>query len=165
MAETVGKGDVAPAFELADVNGRQYSLKDALVNGPLLATFFKITCPTCQFTLPFVERLYQQFREHSIQIWGISQDTARDSRRFAQQFGITFPVLIDEEPYETSQEYGLVHVPTLFLIREDGRVEISRDGFSKRDLLEMQKWFAKHFLASSVELFRDGEAIPEYKPG
>jgi peroxiredoxin len=165
MATTVTEGAVAPSFELAGMEGKSYSLEAALKNGPVFAVFFKVNCPTCQFTLPFIERLYQQFRSEGIQIWGISQDVARDSRRFTEQFGITFPVLIDEEPYEISQQYGLVYVPTFFLISADAQVKVSGDGFSKHDLLEVQKWFAKHFSRSPADLFKASEKIPEYKPG
>jgi peroxiredoxin len=165
MPTTVTVGQVAPAFELVGADGRRYSLKEALAKGPLLAAFFKVSCPTCQFTFPFIERLYQQFRAQGAQVWGISQDASRDSQRFAKEFGVTFPILIDEEPYETSQEYGLAYVPTLFLIAPDGQVEISSDGFSKGDLLAIQKSFAGRFGATPAELFRPSERIPEYKPG
>jgi peroxiredoxin len=165
MGITVTVGQGAPAFELAEMNGGRYSLQETLSKGPLLAAFFKVSCPTCQFTFPFIERLYQQFHAQGFRIYGISQDTARDSQRFARQFGITFPILIDEEPYEISKEYGLVYVPTLFLIKPDGRVEASSDGFSKSDLLEIQRWLAKHFNTPPAELFRTAERVPEYKPG
>jgi len=147
------------------MDGRLYSLNQALMQGPLLAAFFKVSCPTCQFTLPFLERLHRQFRGQPLHVWGISQDTVHDSKRFAEHFGVSFPILIDEEPYETSQEYGLVYVPTLFLINPQGQVEVSANGFSKNDLLRMQKWLVEYFGARPAELFRPSEKIPEYKPG
>lgn len=158
-------GKAAPPFKLTSTDGKTYSLAEGLTHGPVLAAFFKASCPTCQYTFPFVERLYQQLHARGIQIWGISQDTARDSHRFAKTYGVTFPILIDEEPYETSQEYGLEYVPTLFLIAPDGQVEISSDGFSKSDLIEMQKSLARHFSATPPALFLPNEKIPEYKPG
>jgi peroxiredoxin len=161
----VVSGKTAPTFDLSGMDGKTYSLKDALARGPVLAAFFKVSCPTCQYTFPFLERLYQQFRAQSAQVWGISQDTARDSQRFAKTYGITFPILIDEEPYETSQEYGLEYVPTLFLIAADGQVESSSDGFSKVDLLGMQKSLAKRLSVTPPPLFLQSEKIPEYKPG
>src|SRR5215469_5812718 len=118
----VSTGKVAHPFELTSADGHPYSLEEGLSRGPVLAAFFKVACPTCQYTFPFLERLYQQFRPHPIQIWGISQDDAESSRRFAKEFRITFPVLIDDYPYETSRAFGLTHVPTLFLIAHGGRV-------------------------------------------
>ena len=162
---TVAVGKIAPPFELASMDGKTYLLRDALAQGPVLAAFFKVSCPTCQYTFPFLERLYQQFRAQDLQLWGISQDTARDSQRFAKTYGVTFPILIDEEPYETSQEYRLEYVPTLFLIAPDGQVQISSDGFSKVDLLEIQRRLARRFSVTPPPLYLPGEKIPEYKPG
>ena len=52
-------GKSAPHFELAAIDGKSYSLQEGLKRGPVLAAFFKVNCPTCQYTLPFLERLYQ----------------------------------------------------------------------------------------------------------
>ena len=165
MPKTVAEGQTAPTFQLGGADGHQYSLTDALSKGPVLAVFFKVTCPTCQFTLPFIERLYRQFAAQGIQVWGISQDVAEEAQRFAKQFGVTFPVLLDEEPHELSQEYRLVYVPTLFLINSDRRIEISGDGFSKRALLGSHQWFSAYFHTTPPDLFLPGEHVPEYKPG
>lgn len=162
---TIKKGETGPAFTLPGMEGSRYSLREALARGPLLAAFFKVSCPTCQYTFPFVERLHQQFRAKGIQIWGVCQDNARDSQRFAKEFGTTFPILIDDYPYETSREYGIKFVPTLFLISSGGRVELVSDGFAKVDLLEIQKWFAKSCSVQPPALFLPNEKVPEFKPG
>ena len=153
MAATAA-GKTAPPIELADTDGKQHSLHPALAKGPVLAAFFKVSCPTCQYTFPFVERIYQQMRDKGVQVWGISQDNAPDSQRFAREYDITFPILIDDDHYETSLEYGVKYVPTLFLIAPDGHVQISSEGFTKADLLEIHKSFAKQLSAKPPELFQ-----------
>lgn len=158
-------GKVAPPFEMTGTDSKKYSLKEALERGPVLAAFFKVECPTCQYTFPFVERLYQRFRAQDVQIWGISQDDARDSQRFAKEYRVTFPILIDKHPYKTSREYGLEYVPTLFLIAPDGHVELTSEGFCKVDLLALQKSLAKHLSTAPGELFQPSDKVPEYKPG
>ncbi len=155
----------APAFDLTGIDGQRYSLSEALARGPVLAAFFKVSCPTCHYTFPFLERLYQQFRSQGMQLWGIVQDTARDGQRFAQERGITFPILVDPEPYATSRQYRLKFVPALFLIEPDGHIAWSGDGFSKADLLEIQQYFARHFATQPPPLFAPDEKVPEYKPG
>lgn len=163
--QTVQTGTIAPSFELLATDGKRYASQEALAQGPLLAAFFKVSCPTCQYTLPFIERLYQQFRDRGVRIWGISQDEAKPSVQFAKEFGVTFPILLDGDHYATSLDYGLKYVPTLFLIGRDGRIELTTDGFSKADLLEIQRALSKHLSATLGELFRKDEKIPEYKPG
>jgi len=162
---TVAAGQPAPTFKLTGIDSKKYSLEEALGQGPLLLAFFKVSCPTCQYAIPFIERLYQQFREQGMQVWAISQDDARDSERFAEEYSVTFPILLDEYPYETSREYGLEYVPTLFLLKRDRHVELTSDGFSKTDLLEIQRSMAKIFSTKPPRLFQPNEKVPEFKPG
>ncbi len=158
-------GKSAPPFGLIATDGKTYSLAEARKNGPVLAAFFKVTCPTCQYTFPFLERLHQQLRANGVQIWGIAQDGVKDSQRFAREYSVTFPILMDDKPYRVSREYGLEYVPTLFLIEPDGAIAIESEGFNKRDLLEIQRSLAQALSAPVGELFSPKEAVPEYKPG
>jgi peroxiredoxin len=129
-------GKSAPHFGLLTIDGKKYSLQEGLKHGPVLAAFFKVACPICQYTFPFLERLYQQLRSSGVQIWGISQDGVRDSERFAGEYSVTFPVLIDDYPYKLSREYGLEYVPSIFLIAPEGFIAIESEGFAKRGLRE-----------------------------
>jgi peroxiredoxin len=158
-------GKSAPPFGLNATDGKSYSLQEGLKQGPVLAAFFKVNCPTCQYTFPFLERLYQQLRSSGVQIWGISQDGLKDSQRFARDYSVTFPILIDDYPYRVSREYKLEYVPSLFLIATDGSIAIESEGFAKRDLLEIQKSLAKALSAPVGALFSSKENVPEYKPG
>ena len=162
---TLSVGKIAPTFQLATTIGERLSLAEALVRGPVLLAFFKVSCPTCQFTFPFLERLHDQLREQGVQTWGIVQDKAQDGARFAATFGVTFPILVDDPPYKVSQAYGLAHVPSHFLIKPDGRIEISSEGFCKTDLLTIQKSLAQLLSATPPALFLPTERIPEFKPG
>jgi peroxiredoxin len=162
---TVATGDHAPPFELTSLNGKLYRLDEALQQGPVLVAFFKVPCPTCQYTFPFVERIYQQLRPQGVQVWAISQDEARASAGFAKEYDVTFPILIDNYPYATSRAYGLNYVPTLFLINRDRQVELVTDGFARVDLLEIQQRLARHYTVAPPALFLPKERVPEFKPG
>ena len=161
----VSVGKIAPQFQLATTTGERLSLLEALAHGPVLLAFFKVSCPTCQFTFPLLQRLYQQLGEQNVQIWGVVQDRAQDGAKFAATFGLTFPILVDDSPYRVSRAYGLTHVPSLFLVKPDGSTEISSEGFCKADLLAIQSTLAKLVSATPTALFLPTERIPEYKPG
>lgn len=158
-------GKVAPQFDLEGTVGGQYHLQGALKQGPVLAVFFKVACPTCQYALPFVERIHKQLGDKGAQIWAISQDNAQDSRRFAKEYEITFPILIDEYPYEISRAYSVKYVPTLYLISPDSHVQVSSEGFSKSDFLAIHKSLAESSHITPSALFQSQERVPEYKPG
>ena len=163
--QTLRAGKTAPTFQLATTTGERLSLSEALASGPVLLAFFKVACPVCQFTFPFLQRMYEQMRQKGVQIWGVVQDKAPDGTRFATTYGVAFPILIDDSPYKVSRAYGLTHVPSLFLIKPDGVVEIFSDGFSKADLLALQQSLARFLFATPPSLFLPTESIPEYKPG
>ncbi len=162
---TLTAGKTAPTFQLATITGETLSLQVALAKGRVLVAFFKVSCPTCQYTFPYLERLHQQFRGQGVQIWGVVQDKAQDAEKFAAALGVTFPILVDDYPYKTSREYNLKYVPTLFLIGPDGRVEMSSEGFCKSDLLAMQKSLGQALSITPSPLFLPSERVPEYKPG
>lgn len=165
---TIEVGQTAPPFTLDATDGKKYALQEALAHGPVLVAFFKVSCPTCQYTFPFIEQIYQQLRStgaNGFEVWGICQDNAHHGREFAQEYAITFPVLIDDEPYALSQEYGLEYVPTLFLIAPDGKVEITCDGFSRNDLLAVHRRLAERKSVQLPALFQPNEKVPEFKPG
>ncbi len=162
---TLSTGKTAPTFQLPTTTGQSLSLPEALARGPVLLAFFKVSCPTCQFTLPFLERIHQQLRGQGVQIWGVVQDKAQDGARFAATYGVTFPILIDAPPYKVSRAYGLVHVPSLFLVKPDGNVDVSSEGFCKADLLAIHKSMAQGLSATPPALFLPTEKIPEFKPG
>jgi len=158
-------GTVAPSFTLNDIDGKPHSLSDALKKGPVLAAFFKISCPICQFTFPFIERLFEKYGNANVTIWGISQDDAADTKDFCKEFDVTFPVLPDADGYPVSNDYRLTNVPSLFLIEPTGKISVSVTGFSKKDLEGISSEFATVSGQPASPLFKPSDIVPDYKPG
>ncbi len=159
-------GQKAPSFDLKLLAGGNQSLADTLKKGPAVVAFFKTSCPTCQYAFPFLERLYQRFSGGSVQFVGVSQDSPEDTAEFCQEYGLSFPMLVDHEDYVASSAYGLHFVPTIFLIQPSGEIQISSEGFCKVDFLAIHSELSKVASANGgPELFPSNESIPEYKPG
>jgi peroxiredoxin len=147
----------APDFRAKDLDGSEVSLSQLLKNGPVLVGFLKISCPTCQYTFPYLQRMADR---GGLTVVGVSQDEAGPTRKFCQAFGVRFPVLLDSAAagYPVSNAYKLTNVPSLFLIEPDGMISASFMGFSKADLEAIGSRFeAPPFLA--------GEDIPSFRPG
>ena len=161
----VQAGNAAPVFALGGVDGAKHSLAEALKKGPVLAAFFKVGCPVCQFTFPFLERIYESYGDGKVSFWGVSQDNAHDTREFLDEYGVKFPALIDADGYKVSKQYGLTNVPTIFLIEPNGKVHTASVGFAKKDLETMAAEIAKTSGRTPQALFRPSEKVPEYRPG
>jgi len=159
-------GTVAPDFTLTTMDGRQFSLRDALAHGPVLAAFFKVSCPVCQFALPFLERIYKAYGNRNVSIVGISQNDKKDTAAFIKEYGLTFPVLLDDtRTYPVSNAFGLTNVPSIFWIAQDGEVEISSVGWVKKDIDEINRQAAETTSGGPVPVFRAGEDVPDFRAG
>ena len=149
-------GNPAPEFSLKSLDQKEYSLG---------AAFFKISCPVCQFTFPFLERLHQYYGSSGVTVLGVSQDDARATKSFASEYGVTFPLVLDSDAYPLSNAYGLTTVPTIFLIESGGKVKVSSTGFDKKDLETIANELAERRKIALTPLFRPDEVVPANKPG
>jgi len=163
----VNAGQAAPDFSLKGLDGQSYSLDEMRRRGPIVAAFFKISCPVCQFTFPFLQRLYERYGREDVTLLGISQDDAKATAGFAKQYGITFPMALDEKEkgYPASNAYGLTSVPTIFLIDPEGIVRVSSMGFVKKDLEEIAAALAERRKVAPAALFSANESVPANRPG
>jgi peroxiredoxin len=159
-------GTIAPDFKLQTTEGKQFSLREALARGPVIAAFFKISCPTCQYALPFLQRIYRAQANDGITIVGISQNEKRDTEAFIRQHGLTFPVLLDNtDTYPASNAYGLTNVPSIFWVAQDGEIEISSVGWIRKEMEEMNRRAAEISGGNSGPLFRSDEQIADFRAG
>lgn len=162
----INAGNHAPGFTVQGLDGKAVSLDDLLKKGPVVAAFFKISCPVCQFTFPFLERLYKQSGGGATFV-GISQDDAASTKDFARMYGVTFPMALDEKSkgYLASNAYGLSMVPTVFLIDESGMVQVSSMGFARNDLEKIASELADRKNMPRAPLFMANEQVPATRPG
>ena len=125
-------GIKAPDFALKTLDGKRFSLGEELQTGPVVLAFFKVSCPTCQYAFPFLERLYKAYGNRGVKLVGVSQNDAKETVAFAKDFGLTFPLLLDDmRSYPVSNAYGLTNVPTIFWVAQDGEIEVSSVGWVK----------------------------------
>jgi peroxiredoxin len=159
-------GTRAPHFELTGMDGTTFSLQDALNRGPVLAVFFKVSCPVCQYALPYYERIYKTYGDRSVAIVGVSQNQRSDTAEFMKRYGVTFPVLLDDtKTFPASNAYGLTNVPTSFWIAQDGEIEISSVGWVRQEFEDMARKAASASGTSPKPVFQPTEQIADFRAG
>ena len=159
-------GTKAPDFELRAMDGKRFVLHAELAQAPLVLAFFKVSCPTCQYAFPFLERLENVYGHKSVRIIGISQNDPRETAGFTKEFGVTFPVLLDDaRTYPVSNAYGLTNVPTLFWIAKDGEIEISSVGWVKADFEGISRKISEAGQTSPAVIFKPGEDVRDFRAG
>jgi peroxiredoxin len=159
-------GTKAPDFALPTIDGGKFSLSEELARGPVVLTFFKVSCPVCQFAFPFLQRIFKAYASKNVTIVGVSQNGRQDTAAFLQKYGVTFPVLLDDtNTYPVSNAYGLTNVPTIFWIGQDGEIEISSVGWMKKDIEEINARAAKSSSQTAKPVFQPSEQVPESRAG
>lgn len=126
--------------------------------GPVLVAFFKVSCPVCQLTMPFLERLKSNAK---VRVVAVSQDDAKATAEFNKAFGVTLETVLDEKSkgYPASNGFGITQVPTCFQVEPDGSISHAWEGFSKADMEALAR------RAGVAELFRPEERVPLMRPG
>ena len=150
-------GTPAPAFCLARLEGGDATLASLPAQARTLLVFFKISCPTCQLAMPYLERLHLST---GLPVYGISQNDAESTREFIDYFKVTFPILLDPEDddFPASNAYGLSSVPTMYLVEPDGVISRVVEGWTR---IDMEKLGAD----AGITLFREGDNVPAWKAG
>ena len=159
-------GADAPNISLSDTHGKSFSLEQARKTTPVVAAFFKVGCPTCQYAFPFLERIFQAYPKDKVRVIAVSQDTKKDTEEFAKRYGVTFPILLDDtRKYPASNAYGLTNVPSTFVISPEGKVEFSSVGWVKEEIERLNEQVAKAADVAPAQIFKTGENVLEFKAG
>jgi cytochrome c biogenesis protein CcmG/thiol:disulfide interchange protein DsbE len=93
----------------------------------VLLNFWASWCEPCKAEAPQLEHTQSQLQSHNGTVLGVTYlDASPDSRKFAQEFGLTYPSLRDTTG-NFAHAYGTDQLPESFLIDRQGHiVAISR---------------------------------------
>jgi len=109
-----------PEFRGQTPDGKIVSLA-GLRGKVVLVNFWASWCPDCRPEMPLFEQLHRQFAAQGLSVIGINaREGTRPIRGYAKELGLTFPLVLDPKG-EINAAYGVIGLPTTFLIGRDGR--------------------------------------------
>ncbi|HET9481363.1 MAG TPA: TlpA disulfide reductase family protein [Candidatus Polarisedimenticolia bacterium] len=113
-------GTTPPHFSGPTLDARQLSLTDLRAK-VVVVTFWASWCAECRPEMPVLEKLHREFASRGLVIVGINaREDKRAVERYATELGLTFPLVLD--PAGTNNRlYGVIGIPTTFVIGRDGR--------------------------------------------
>ena len=161
-------GQLAPAvgLEVPDANGNQRAIADALARGPVLLGIYKSSCQASKAMFPMLERLHQRYSGNGLQVLGVAQDSANVTQSFARRYGITFPILIDNDDYPISRAFDIMATPTVYLIQPDGTIAFTTMGFFKDQVNQLADAVAAELDLPPTALTSEEETdVPVFVPG
>lgn len=100
-------GDAAPAFTLADAQGGEFSLENALKKGPVVLTWFRGEwCPYCNKQLVALQDRLAEFDALGATVVAISPQNMEHSESMLEKDGVKFHMLSDSE-FKVGEKYGV----------------------------------------------------------
>ena len=122
---TLKKGAEAPDFEVEDIRGRKRSLADFGADKVALV-FSSSSCSPCREKIPELAKMADKAQRAGYDLVIVSMDEASEARAFAEEHGITVPVLA--APLESSsikEDYKVAGTPFFCVLDSERRVVAS----------------------------------------
>ncbi|MDN4094600.1 MULTISPECIES: TlpA disulfide reductase family protein [Bacillales] len=134
----IEKGNMAPDFTLKSLDDQEFKLsqfkgKKVIIN--LWATW----CPPCRAEMPDMQKFFEENKEDGLIILGVNLTQSEKSRdnvsTFLNEFGITFPVVLDEDN-KVADTYQVVSIPTSYIIDSQGIIQEKIIGPMNKEMME-----------------------------
>jgi peroxiredoxin len=114
-------GSEAPDFVLTDLNGNKHRLSDYRGKGVFL-NFWGTWCKPCEKEMPYINKQYEVYKDQGVEVIAVNVGEPELSvRKFAERFGLKFPIVIDQQD-QVMNAYDIDPLPTTFLIDKDGKI-------------------------------------------
>lgn len=127
-------GKEAPDFKLTDINNKQANLSD-FKGKVIILDFFASWCPPCRQEVPDFVVLQKAYGDKGLAVIGVALVNAQEAKDFAAEFGINYPVLIDDG--KVSSLYGPIRsIPTTFILDKTGKIVKMYIGFRPKNVFE-----------------------------
>ena len=107
-------------FTLADLEGRQWILKD-LRGKVVLVNFWATWCPPCRKELPDLQELYGKFRDQGLVILAISDEEIGKVKPFVVEQKLALPVLLDPGR-RVNERFRIRGIPKSFVYDRNGKI-------------------------------------------
>jgi peroxiredoxin len=132
-------GKPAPAFALADLNGKKVTLAD-YKGKVVLLNFWATYCGPCKKEMPSLHNLFLAFKKDGLIVLAVSRDEDKtDVQSFIKGQMITFPVLMDKDQEVSFDQYAVHNLPTSFLLDREGIIRETIIGEREWDAPDMKK--------------------------
>jgi len=117
------QGFLAPDFELQATDGETVKLSD-LRGQAVLVNLWATWCPPCRAEMPSIEKVYNEYKDDGLVVLAVDmtyQDTQSNIAPFVAEYGLTFPILLDQSG-DVGNAYQLRSLPSSFFINRDGTI-------------------------------------------
>ena len=128
-------------FSAEDLDGNKIELKTALINGPVLISFWATSCKPCIQELSQVQKFYQEYKKKGLEVLAIDVDGPRSVSAVKPKVkGLKweFPVLMDTNK-DIYRKYQVLGIPHTVIVDRSGDIRYTHTTYRAGDEKLIQK--------------------------
>ena len=135
---TLRKGSPLPSISLPDTGGNTLEIPGDIKGKLTVILFWSQGCHYCKKEMPFIEPLYAKYRTRGFSFVAVHMGPGMEAAtQMKADMGLSFPLVVDEKA-TLRKLYGIVSVPTMFVLDENGLIsEKVLGGLGVRDIEKM----------------------------
>jgi thiol-disulfide isomerase/thioredoxin len=124
---------LAPEFEMTDLEGRSVRLSDS--HGKVrLIDFWATWCPPCRDEIPMLNALHEAYGGQGLEIIAVTDESVELMQSFLEEHEMKYANLIGTA--DDAMNYGVMGLPTAFLVDAEGRIVDDFFGPKPKSVLE-----------------------------
>jgi hypothetical protein len=158
----VQPGSAAPAIDVSGIGPEPPRIDGLTARGAALLLFVNEECPTSALAMRNLGPLAREWQQAGLTCTAIFEDPLDVAIRVARRCGWSGEVASQKPPYDTSRAYGLISVPTAFLVDQHGQVRQRITGWDQPAYAEL---VADAAVLTAAQLTAPEAAEPLRKPG
>lgn len=134
-ARASGDRRPAPEFEYPGLHEGETISSSRFVGRVLVVNFWASWCGPCRVEAPALEKIRQKYRDRGVEFLGVNfKDDRNAGQAFEDEFNLSYPSAFDPSG-SLAHEFGVLALPSTFVIGADGWIEYQFTGIVTESLL------------------------------
>ena len=155
-------GEVVADFKLTDHTGKAHSLYQAGSTQPIVVMIQGNGCPIVRHQMITLKQVSEKYSPKGVRFLLLNsnlQDNAATITKEVEEFGYTFPVLVDGKDQKIGEALQVQRTSEVFVIDPKSRKLVYRGPIDDRVGYERQRPASKHYLIDALDASLAGQPV------